>query len=248
MPNKPRQFEIGNIYHIIKRGVDGREIFLKDQDCSRFILGLEFFNNEKHIDLWSLVKGDSLNIAEGPQRSLREKLEKQRKMAGKPIVELITFTLMPNHFHLIIREIINKGISYYMQKIGGFSKYFNSQYHRRGTLFESTYKCIEIKNDAHLFAAFNYVHTNAVELIEPLWKKQQVKNPDKAISFLKNEHKWSGYRDCIGIPTFPNVIKRDFLLDFFGGEENCKKEVEDWIRFKANNYIQKKLFNPKDFE
>ena len=55
MPNKPRQFEIGNIYHIIKRGVDGRKIFLSNQDYSRFILSLEFFNNENSVNLWDLV-------------------------------------------------------------------------------------------------------------------------------------------------------------------------------------------------
>jgi len=261
MPRKPRQFDIGNIYHIIGRGVDGRKTFLSNQDYSRFILGLEFFNSENSVNLWDLVRGDNIGLdvesAErgltprklaGGQTPLREKLEQQRENIGNPIVELMAFTLMPNHYHLIIREIITRGISRYMQKMGGYTGYFNKQYNRRGSLFESTYKCVEIKSDAQLFAVFNYVHTNPVELIEPLWKKQQVKNPDKAMSFLKEEYKWSSYRDCIGIPTFPNVINRDFLLEFFGGEENCKKEVEDWIKFKADNYVQKNQFNSKDFE
>ena len=248
MPRKPRQFEIGNIYHIIKRGVDGREIFLKPQDNSRFILGLEFFNSKNEINLWNLIRGDDVEDAERGLTPLREKLENQRKNASKPIVELMAFTLMPNHFHLIIREIIDRGISRFMQKIGGYTGYFNKQYNRIGNLFGSTYKCIEIKSNAQLFAVFNYVHTNAVELIEPLWKKQQVKNPDKANNFLKNKYKWSSYRDCIGIPTFPNVVNKDFILDFFGGQENCKKEVENWIKFKADNYVQEKKFNSKDFE
>jgi len=64
MPRKPRQFEIGNIYHIIKRGVDGREIFLKPQDNSRFILGLEFFNSKNEINLWNLIRGDDVEDAE----------------------------------------------------------------------------------------------------------------------------------------------------------------------------------------
>ena len=55
MSSKPRQFEIGKIYHIIKRGVDGRKIYLKSQDYSRFILGLEFFNDENPVELWNLL-------------------------------------------------------------------------------------------------------------------------------------------------------------------------------------------------
>lgn len=72
-----------------------------------------------------------------------------------------------------------------MQKIGGYTGYFNQQYNRNGTLFDSRYKYIEIKDDAQLFAAFNYVHTNPVELVEPMWKEQKVKDFDKAKSFLK---------------------------------------------------------------
>lgn len=92
---------------------------------------------------------------------------------------------MPNHYHLILREIISGGISLFMQKIGGYTGYFNQQYNRNGTLFDSRYKYIEIKDDAQLFAAFNYVHTNPVELVEPMWKEQKVKDFDKAKSFLK---------------------------------------------------------------
>ena len=247
MARKPRQFDIESIYHIIGRGVDGRNIFLKNQDYSRFILGLEFFNDKNPIDLWNIVRNTKRDSAEGGLTPLREKLENQRKNRGKSIVELMAFTLMPNHYHLIIREIIIGGISRYMQKMGGYTGYFNKQYNRKGSLFGSTYKCVEIKSDVQLFAVFNYVHTNPVELIEPLWKNQQVENFDKANNFLGDYDK-SSYRDYIGISSFPNVINKKFFLEFFGGEENCKKEVENWIKFKAENYKQNNKFDPRIFE
>ncbi len=240
MPRKPRQFEIGNIYHVINRGVDGRKIFTKNQDYSRFILSLEFFNTKKEINIWDLVKG-------GSDPTLIEKLKKEREKPYEPIVELLAFVLMPNHYHLLIREITHGGISLFMQKIGGYSLYFNEQYDRSGSLFQSRYKCVEIKTDAQLFAAFNYVHTNPVELIEPMWKKQQVKYFNKANDFLKN-YENSSYRDYIGIPTFPNTTSREFFLEIFNREKGCRKEIEDWIKFKANNYTQKGQFNQKDFE
>ena len=247
MSSRPRQFGVGQFYHIIKRGVDRRKIFLKDQDYSRFILGLEFFNSEKSSNLWNLIRDSTEEGTEGGPTLLREKIEKQKENIGNPIVELMAFALMPNHFHLIVREITDRGISHYMQKMGGYTGYFNKQYNRKDTLFGLAYKCIEIKSDAQLFAVFNYVHTNPVELIEPLWKNQQVKDFKKAKEFLEN-YKWSSYRDYIGIFTFLNVVDRKFFLKFFEGEENCKKRVEDWIKFKADNYVQKNQFNPKDFE
>lgn len=242
MPRKPRQFEIGNIYHIINRGVDGRKIFLNNQDYSRFVLSLEFFNTKKEINIWDIVSSKG-----GSDPPLVERLKRQRENADEPIVELLAFTLMPNHYHFIIREIIPKGISVYMKKLGGYSLYFNQQYNRNGVLFESRYRCVKIENDAQLFVTFNYVHTNPVELIEPIWKDQQVKDFDKAKEFLE-DYKYSSYCDYIGVSNFPNIINKKFFLEFFGSEENCKKEVENWIKFKADNYKQKNQFNPKEFE
>jgi putative transposase len=249
MPRKPRQFEIGNIYHIINRGVDGREIFLKNQDYSRFILGLEFFNSNEDVKILNIIAPAGLNpaILAGLNPAGQPTLRQEREKPKSPIVELMAFTLMPNHYHLIVREIIPKGISLYMQKIGGYTSYFNKQYNRSGTLFESSYKYVEIKTDAQLFVVFNYVHTNPIELIEPMWKDQQVENFDKAKEFLEN-YKWSSYRDYIDILTFPDTINKKFFLKFFGNSDNCRQTVEEWIKFKADNYKQRNQFNPKDFE
>ena len=244
MPNIPRQFGVGQFYHIIKKGVDGRKIFLKDQDYSRFILGLEFFNSDKKIRLWNLIRGDD---AEHGQSVLREKLENQRDKESKPIVELMAFALMPNHFHLIVREISSGGISSFMQKMGGYTNYFNGQCEREGNLFQSRYKRIEIKSDAQLSTVFNYVHSNPMGLIDPLWKIQQVRDFAKVKEFLEN-YKWSSYRDYLDISTFPNAINRDFFQKFFEIRGGCQQSVEDWIKFKADNYVQKNRFNPKDFE
>jgi len=247
MARKPRQFDIGNVYHIINRGVDGRKIFSTNQDYSRFILGLEFFNDKELIDLWSLIFAKE--VTKEGQTLLSEKLENQRKNKSEPIVEIMAFALMPNHYHLILREITLGGISLFLQKMGGYVTYFNKQYNRTGALFQSRYKCVEIKTDAQLFVVFNYVHTNPVELIEPMWKNQQVESFDKAKNFLEN-YKWSSYRDYIGVSTFSNVTSRNFFLKLFRHEKNCQKEIEDWIRFKAINYLQKDQLIPniKDFE
>jgi putative transposase len=116
MPRKPREFEIGGIYHIVNRGVEKRDIFLRPQDYSRFILALEFFNNREGINLWQLVA----RARTVPAQAIGERLREQRKKPRKRIVDLLAFCLMPNHFHLILREIIQEGISLFMRKLGGF--------------------------------------------------------------------------------------------------------------------------------
>lgn len=55
MARKPRTFEIGGFYHVVKRAVDGQKIFKNPQDSSRFIFGLEFFSDKEPINLWSVL-------------------------------------------------------------------------------------------------------------------------------------------------------------------------------------------------
>ena len=225
MPRPPRQFVIDGIYHVVKRATEGRKIFRKPQDSHRFILGLEFYNDPEPVNLWNLIAGSDPAM-------LGERLREQRNKKRTPIVKLLAFVLMPNHIHLILREIKENGISKYIQKLGGYSTYFNKQYHRMGSLFQSRFKAIHIKDDVQLNTVFSYVHTNPVELWESGWKKHGVKNPERAIKKLE-EYWASSYNDYIGEPKFPHVINREFLLEFYGDEKRCKQAVEDWIRFKA---------------
>lgn len=209
---------------MVKRGVEKRNIFLKPQDYHRLILGLEFCNSKDPTNLWSLVGSDPTK--------LRERLEDRRRKKETSIIEVLAFALMPNHIHLILREIFKGGISLYMQKLGGYTTYFNKQYDRVGSLFQSRFKDIRIRDDVQLHAVFAYVHTNPVELWESGWKKFQVRDPNAAMKKLR-EYWVSSYNDYVGVGRFPSVTQREFFLNFFGSAEGCRQAVEDWIRYKA---------------
>lgn len=229
MPRQPRQFEVGGIYHVFNRGVEKRKIFLKNQDYSRFILALEFFNRvDSYLDIWNLI------APKGGPGPLLARLENERIKDFKSLVELLAFCLMPNHFHLIIREIHKGGISLFMNKMGGYSTYFNRQYNREGPLFQGRYKTVKIESDIQLVNIFSYVHTNPVELVESEWKDLKVKDKKSALNFLET-YKWSSYHDHVGNSKFPNATQRDFYLDLLGGYKGCRQNVEDWISFKAQN-------------
>lgn len=235
MPRQPRNFENGGIYHIVNRGVEKRDIYLKPQDYSRFILGLEFCNTSEHVDIWNFINKADKETSD-IFLSVSEKLKKQREenKRSDPIVELMAFTLMPNHYHLIVREIRENGISLFMQKIGGYTTYFNKQYDRVGPLFQSRYKSVVVKDDRQFMNTFVYVHTNPIELIESRWKDMQVKNKKKAIDWASS-YKWSSYKNYLGEKNFSGVTKRDFFLEFFNGANGCKEVVEDWVSFKSDN-------------
>ena len=148
MSREQRQFEVGGIYHIINRGVEQRKIFLKNQDYQRFILGLEFFNSKNSTNLWEIV------AKKGGEEAVYQRLQQQRKRPREQLVELLSFVLMPNHFHLIAREIVEGGISAFMRKMGGYASYFNKQIKRTGALFQDRYKVVAIKGEGQLAGTF----------------------------------------------------------------------------------------------
>lgn len=147
------------------------------------------------------------------------------------LVEVLSFSLMPNHIHLLLRQLKDNGISQFVQKVGtGYANYFNKKYNRKGHLFNK-FQPIHVKNEEQLKNEFVYVHTNRISLIEPNWKENGIQNPEKVIEFLEND-KWHSYPDYIGKKNFPSVTNRDFLTNIMGGENGCREFVDSWIKYK----------------
>jgi len=179
----------GNFYHIYNRGVEKRSIFKNDNDKWRFLQGLFLFNDEKAITnlLWQLEKTRG-EVTFGVLRDfLKTKGEKR-----DPLVRILADCLMPNHYHLLIEEIKENGISRFMHKLGtGYTKYFNNKYARVGSLFQGTFKATFVDNETYLQYLLVYINVvNPGELIEPNLEEKGVKNVKKVMRFTE-EYQWS---------------------------------------------------------
>ena len=221
MPTQNPQLVTDEIYHIILRGVGDNVIFKNENDYYRGIFSIYEFNNNGVVSVWKRRR-----------ERIKEKTGQGQTLPDRDLfVEILAFSLMPNHIHLLLKQLKNNGISQFMQKLGtGYATYFNKKYNRKGHLF-NRFHAVHIENDEQLKNAFVYVHTNALSLIEPGWKEKGIENQDKAIKFLSG-HKWHSYPDYIGEKNFTSVTSRDFLLDIMGGVDGCEQAVEDWIRHK----------------
>ena len=165
--SRPFEFSIDEWYHCFSRGVEKRTTFEDKTDYDRFLSLIYLANSDMAITLFNQRGAHSLSDA----------LDMQR---GSPLVEVSAYCLMPNHYHLIVKEIIEGGISKFMQKLGtGYTMYFNTRYERTGNLFVGPFRARHINNDDYLQRAIEYVHFNPAELIEPGWKKGQVRNVKK---------------------------------------------------------------------
>ncbi|MBI2449931.1 MAG: transposase [Candidatus Nealsonbacteria bacterium] len=225
MPSQRPQFIAGQLYHIFNRGVEKRSIFQQVSDYFRFVFCLYELNDKKLIKMRDRVS----------ERKERKYTGATRVSDREMLVEVITFCLMPNHYHLVLRQLVDGGISLFMKKLAdSYVGYFNLKHNRKrmGSLFQGRFKAVHVKNDRQLLALICYIFTNPVELIEKKWKEVGVKYIKRAIQFLES-YRWSNYLDCIGMPNFPSVTKRDFVMEFFGGSDGIKKSIEDRILYKT---------------
>lgn len=157
---KKRNFEINNEYHIYARGTDKRNTFLLEEDYLRFMALIYVCNQKEKINLGKVsFKNFHLIKQEYPE----------------PIVEIKQFCLMPNHFHLVCKEIIDGGISRYLQKIlSGYTVYFNKKYGREGSLFSSTFKAKFISSDLYTEYLQKYIYFNPLKLIKHEYDSKDV--------------------------------------------------------------------------
>lgn len=201
----------GNIYHIYNRGVEKRTIFKDNQDYARFIKGLVVFNDNKITD----------NFTDKFKKILNEFYQRE------PIVDILAFCLMPNHYHLLLKQRVDNGITEFMRKLGGgFVNYFNLKYERVGTLFQGKFKSVLINDDSQFLYIPHYIHLNPLDLIFPNWREKKTINKKQAAIFLNN-YEWSSYRDYIGENNFNLVLNKDSLSEYFVEGEYKK----DFIAF-----------------
>lgn len=209
-------FASGEHYHVYNRGTDKRDIFLSDRDYGRFLALLFICNSSKPVDL--KLQG----------RTLYEILENDR---GETIVDLLSYCLMPNHFHLIIHEKNEGGISHFMQKLmTGYTMYFNKLNERSGALFQGKFKATHIDNDRYLSYLISYVHLNPIKLIDPDWKTKGLRDQSEAEKFL-NAYRYSSFKDyckenrleCALIDKIDNPLYHD--------NWEFRKHVTEWLEY-----------------
>lgn len=210
---KKPKFANGEIYHIYNRGVNKNNVFFDNNDYLRFIYSMFEMNDTKPVERFYTPISEV----------------KPPKIKENPFVDILVFVLMPNHYHFILRQKIDNGISLFMQKIGtGYTMYINQKYERVGSLFQGTYKAIHIANESYLLYLPYYIHLNPMDLIEPNWKTGKINNLSKAIKFLES-YRWSSYLDYIGQKNFPSVINKNILIND-NNPENYKKEIINWLK------------------
>jgi len=180
-------------FHCFTRGVDKRKVFMDEEDGQRFQMLLYTCNNER-----------SIHVSDFSGRSRRPDSAKVFHLPRtKLLVDIAAYCLMPNHPHLLIREIDYGGISTFMQKLGtGYTMYFNKKYERTGALFSGPFKAVHVEQDSHFRRVVNYIHANPAELYESGWKNGVIRNERKLKKLL-------GVYPLSSLPDYQNVERAE---------------------------------------
>lgn len=226
------KFVPGKIYHIYNRGVDKRDIFLEDNDRWRCLQGLCLFNDEKNSSniLWQMER----NRGEVNLKILKDYIIKEGK---KPLVRILVYCLMPNHFHLLVEELQERGITKFMHRFGsGYSCYFNRKYQRSGSLFEGPFKAVLVENEIYLQYLLVYINViNPGQLVEPKLKEEGIRDIGAVIK-ATDEYPWTTHQEYSG-KRGSIIIDKGVLGEIFSTPEEYRNFVRQVLSDKKYQEI-----------
>lgn len=199
-------------YHVYNRGSNKQDIFKDEQDKRHFVKLLALFNQKPR-----LRTEDS---------SIGNVFEKK----DAPLVAIGAYAIMNNHFHIVLKQLDEKGVTIFMQKIGtAYAMYFNQKYKRTGVLFEGRFKTKHIDDDMYMRYLYAYVHLNPAKLVDSLWKEKILKKRKEVITFIK-QYPYSSFHDYCGIVRPENgVLDRNHFPIYFETPKHFTESILSWI-------------------
>lgn len=195
MPSRVVPLVTDEYYHVFNRGVNKLPIFNNAADYKRFVRSIKYYQ------------------VEGPKPRLSLFTPTITKLDwNKKIVEIIAYCLMPNHFHLLIKQVKDGGVSEFLGKLSNsYTKYYNIKYRRVGPILQGEFKSVLVESNEQLLHLSRYIHLN------PL-----------VSGFTKdlNDYRWSSYPEYLGLLPVGFCLT-GIILDQF-------KTLPDYKRFISN--------------
>lgn len=212
-------FVSGGFYHIYNRGNSKQKIFHDKSDYSHFQVLLYILNTSESRNLYDLKSNGHLDLFS---------VENKNKL-----VSIGSYCFMPNHFHVLLTEKSEGGISKFMQKITtAYVMYYNKKYKRTGSLFEGKFKAEHAYSDRYLKYLFSYINLNPIKLIDKNWKENGIKKKKEALEYL-GTYQYSSFIELSSKNTQLGKVLDlgDFPVYFLNNKEFIS-EIFDWLSYE----------------
>ncbi len=195
----------GEYYHIYNRGTLKRDLFLDERDWLRFLFLILHFQSP--ITIYNLGRHVSHFVQHKVFNIYKETID---QIVKKRYFSLVAYCLMPNHFHLLIKNRSETGIPRYMQRtLNAYAKYFNAKYQQSGHLFQNVYQAVHVGDNRQLLHLSAYIHKN------PLGTRKDYKN-----------YVWSSLLDYAKTNRWGKLLRRGIILGQFDDSE----EYRTWVK------------------
>jgi putative transposase len=210
---------IGSYAHAYNRGVKKMPIYRKEEDLRRLLFNLYYFNHTDPMpDNWKR----ELEISENPNDFQWPEAWGERR----PIISILAFSIMPNHLHLMVKEIIEGGMSKFMHRVSmGYSKFINEKYKESGSLFQGPFKSRLIEEDTDFRNLAVYVMVKNPFELYPGGLQRAIEHFDDAYDRLANDP-LSSLGVYAGTRTSP-ILTKDLLGELFETPDSFKEFARD---------------------
>lgn len=196
MPYRITPFVNGEFYHLYNRGLEKRDIFEGTRDYSHFIQTMFYYQIQNPKPKFSTYRHSKIFPVD----------------PIKKIVDIICYCLMPNHFHILVKQLKDGGVQEFIRKfVLSYTKYRNLKYNHQGPLFNGPFKAVRIETDEQLIHVSRYIHLNP--LVSLLTKDLKL-------------YPWSSYHNYLNSNDKSIVVKEE-ILNFFKSPKEYKKFVLD---------------------
>lgn len=220
MPIRKIKISTGEYYHVYNRGFFESDIYTGIVEYQRFYNLLEYYQYFNTV--FSFSKFNKLG------QDKKEKFINKLKKSGKKQVKIVCFCLMPNHYHLLLKQTGKNGIRKFISNVqNGYAKYFNTIHKRKGPLFDSRFQAILVNNDIQLLHLSRYIHLNP-------YSGNVVKSKKELL-----EYPWSSLPQYLGKEK--GFCEPKIVLDQFKTPEEYKGFVLDQAGYQRELQRIKKL-------
>lgn len=213
MPYRRTIIAPGEIYHVFNRSVAKQPIFIRQKDYSRALELINYYSYQKPT-----LRFSHYNRLPSEQKILfwNNLIKNHQKQ-----IQILVFCLMPNHFHFLIKEMTEGGISNFIRNFqNSYAKYFNTRAERTGAVFQSMFKAVRIESEEQLMHVCRYIHLNPLTSFVIKDKKD-----------LEN-YNWSSYPFYIKKLNDTEILDLSFILGLFSSLKNFVNFTLDQVDYQ----------------
>ncbi|OGV97450.1 hypothetical protein A2W24_05755 [Microgenomates group bacterium RBG_16_45_19] len=216
MPVRTEPLVTGQVYHVFNQAIDHFPIFSHKKNIDRGLLTLYYY---KFIDP-GMRLSQYLTLNNDTRRSILESIEKLPCH-----VQIIAFCLMPNHFHLLVEQMVDQGIQTYISNFqNSFTRYYNIRQGRKGSLLLPRFKAVRIVTNEQLLHVSRYIHLNPLtSFVVDTFDKLKQYPPSSLSDYLTGQVTWPIVSPAIVLDQFSS---REAYAEFCSNQASYQQALE----------------------